>query len=387
MCEADNGLRIFVINTEAFSSRRKAGTRTVPPPKVFSYINKLIGRGGIMGVVDESSAIKDPNSNRTKNIIRFGQECQYRRILTGTPITQSPFDVWAQSEFLKPGVLGFNNYFSFKNRYATFVKNKVKIKGKLVEFEEVECYRRLEELREKLEAIGDFIEKPPGLPPKLHFVEYVPLHKEQEKHYASMREELMVELEHDTLHIENALTRLSKLHQILLGFVLDEDKVAHPIKHNRIEALFNLLDKTNDKVIIWTNFRHSLAEVTAHLKKKYGRMSTVGYHGAVSQADREYAITAFQNPNSDVRFFVGNQQSAGYGITLTASSTEVYYSNSYSLEQRLQSEDRAHRIGQDNTVNIIDLLVPNTVDEHVREALINKIDVASQVTGLIKKWI
>ena len=106
------------------------------------------------------------------------------------------------------------------------------------------------------------------------------------------------------------------------------------------------------------------------------------------QTERQKTIDRFQDPDSDARFFVGNPQTGGYGITLTAANTVIYYSNGYDLEKRLQSEDRAHRIGQKKSVTYVDLIAPKTIDEKIRKALRAKINIASEILGEeLKDWI
>lgn len=98
-------------------------------------------------------------------------------------------------------------------------------------------------------------------------------------------------------------------------------------------------------------------------------------------------IRKFQN-DPRCRFLIGTPQTGGYGITLTQANTVIYYSNSYDLEKRLQSEDRAHRIGQKEKVTYVDLISEDTVDEKIVEALRNKINIASEVLGEeLKEWI
>jgi SNF2 family DNA or RNA helicase len=114
----------------------------------------------------------------------------------------------------------------------------------------------------------------------------------------------------------------------------------------------------------------------------------VQYYGAIEAETRQKNIQSFQDPDSPVRFFIGNPQTGGYGITLTAANTVIYYSNGYDLEKRLQSEDRAHRIGQKKSVTYIDLMAEKTVDEKIVKALRKKIDIASEILGEeLKEWI
>jgi len=119
-----------------------------------------------------------------------------------------------------------------------------------------------------------------------------------------------------------------------------------------------------------------------------GEDSIVEYYGKTESEIRQESIEKFQDPRSPVRFFVGNPQTGGYGITLTAASTVIYYSNGYDLEKRLQSEDRAHRIGQKKSVTYIDLIAEKTVDEKIVKALRKKINIASEVLGEeLRDWI
>ena len=146
-----------------------------------------------------------------------------------------------------------------------------------------------------------------------------------------------------------------------------------------------ILEETDGKVIIWANYRHDIQKIQDELTRVYGEESVGTYHGDVTQDRRAEVINQFQDPDSSLRFFVGNTQTGGYGITLTEANTVIYYSNNYDLEKRLQSEDRAHRIGQDSKVTYVDLVAPKTVDENIVKALRNKLNLAQEVLG-DEKW-
>jgi SNF2 family DNA or RNA helicase len=112
------------------------------------------------------------------------------------------------------------------------------------------------------------------------------------------------------------------------------------------------------------------------------------YYGGIPDDERKRVLAEFQDPDSEMRFFVGNPSTGGYGLTLTAAHTMIYYSNSFDLEKRLQSEDRAHRIGQTKNVTYIDLIAVGTVDEKIVKALRDKINIATQVMGEdFKQWL
>jgi len=160
------------------------------------------------------------------------------------------------------------------------------------------------------------------------------------------------------------------------------------IENNRLDGLMEILEEVEGKAIIWANYIYDVEHIVAEIKKKYGNDSVVQYYGAIKSEQRQSNIDKFQDPRSTFRFFVGNPQTGGYGITLTAASTVIYYSNGYDLEKRLQSEDRAHRIGQKKSVTYVDLIAPKTVDEKIVKALRAKINIASTILGEeLRDWI
>ncbi len=161
-----------------------------------------------------------------------------------------------------------------------------------------------------------------------------------------------------------------------------------PLKNNRLDELMSVLDEVQGKAIIWASWTHDILAIQEAVAKKYGPDSVATYYGATPQDERQEIVNRFQDKSSPLRFFVGQPRTGGYGITLTAAKTVIYYSNSYDLEIRLQSEDRAHRIGQKNVVTYIDLVSPKTIDEKILKALREKIDISGQVLGeKTKDWI
>jgi SNF2 family DNA or RNA helicase len=179
-----------------------------------------------------------------------------------------------------------------------------------------------------------------------------------------------------------------RLHQIVCGHVkLDDDRVVE-VPSKRIEELLSVIEEAPDKVIIWANYRHDIDAIKLALQKEYGMNAVGTYYGDTDDDERARVVKEFQDPDSELRFFVGNPRTGGYGLTLTAADTVVYYSNSFDLEVRLQSEDRAHRIGQTRSVTYVDLISPGTVDEKIVKALRGKIDIANEVLGEeMKSWL
>jgi SNF2 family DNA or RNA helicase len=184
----------------------------------------------------------------------------------------------------------------------------------------------------------------------------------------------------------NVMTQLLRMQQVLSGHTKSDSGEMIEVEDHRLDELMNCLEESGGKAIIWSRFRYDVKRIAAALVKKYGPRSTVTYFGDTSDDDRTDAIEQFQN--GDARFFVGNPQTGGYGITLTAATTVIYFANSFDLAIRMQSEDRAHRIGQTEHVTYIDLIAEGTIDEQIVKALRSKMDIASVVMGEeLKEWL
>ncbi len=350
-------------------------------------IEKFLRSRACMMVIDESSLVKNGKAKRTKAAINFGKLAIFRRILTGSPVTKSPLDVYTQCEFLSPHLLGFSSFYGFRNRYATTARQAFGGRS----FVQVTGYQNIDELQRILKEFTTRLTKDEclDLPPKIFMRREFDMTPEQKKVYTMMRENALALLREEeadggAVSATSAITQLLRLHQISCGFFPTDEGMILPLKHNRMNELMELLQETSGKVIIWANYRHDIFEINRKLYKEFGEDSVVTYFGDTSDDDRVEAVRAFQDGASPVRFFLGNTQTGGYGITLTAAGTVVYYSNNYDLEKRLQSEDRAHRIGQDKTVTYVDLVCRETVDDKIITALRNKSSMAQAITG--DKW-
>jgi SNF2 family DNA or RNA helicase len=250
-------------------------------------------------------------------------------------------------------------------------------------------FRHLEELSESLKAFSYRILKENclDLPNKIYMEREIQLTSEQERLYEQMRQEALATLNGKTVTTMTALTQLMRLHQITCGHFAADDGSIQEVKNNRLAELLDVLDEIEGKAIIWAHYQHDVKNIFKLIEDKYGPGSVVHYYGKTLPEQRDYAIKNFKD-NDKVRFFVGTPQTGGYGITLVQASTVIYYSNGYDLEKRMQSEDRAHRIGQKKKVTYIDFIAPNTIDEKIRKALRKKINIASKVMGEeLKQWI
>ena len=372
--EIETALHILVMNVEALSTE-----------KGVKFASKFLNSHKTLMAVDESTTIKTPTAKRTKNIIGLGKHAKYRRILTGSPITKNPLDLYTQCEFLDPYLLDFASYYAFRNRYAEMTT--MNVRGRSIQV--VKKFRHLDELSESLQPFSYRVLKEDclDLPPKIFMKRHIALTAEQKKVYDQMKEKALAILNGKMITTMTVLTQLMRLHQITCGHFTADDGSTQAVNSNRLNELMSILDETEGKAIIWANYQLSVGEIIQRIIKEYGEASYVHYYGLTSQEDRQDNIRKFQN-DPNCRFIIGTPQTGGYGITLTQAHTVIYYSNSYDLEKRLQSEDRAHRIGQKKTVTYIDLIAEDTVDEKIVKALRDKINVASEVLGEeLKDWI
>jgi SNF2 family DNA or RNA helicase len=307
--------------------------------------------------------------------------------MTGSPITQSPMDLYSQCTFLGPWHLGHRSFFSFQSRYARIVRRNLGSHS----FNQVVGYQNLDELSSKLDGFSYRILKKDclDLPEKVYVKRSVEMNEWQARAYKQMKDNAVTFLEQgEMVTAQNVLTQILRLQQICSGFVKTDDGSVEKFPTNKLDELMALLEETSGKVIIWAVFVQDLNNIQAALAKEYGPGSVAVYAGGTGAEDRQKIVTDFQEPKSPLRFFVGQSRTGGYGLTLTEASTVVYYTNSFDLEVRIQSEDRAHRIGQKNNVTYIDLVTDGTVEEKILKALRNKINIASEVLSEgYKEWL
>jgi len=372
--EIETALHILVMNVEAFSTE-----------KGIKFASKFLNSHKTLMAIDESTTIKTPTAKRTKNIITLGNHAKYRRIMTGSPVTKNPLDLYTQCEFLDPYLLDHASYYSFRNRYA--VMKSMHVRGKTIQV--VHAFQNLAELSEKLQGFSYRVLKEDclDLPPKNWIKRHITLSSEQQKIYDQMKKEAIATLNGKVTSTMTVITQLMRLQQITCGHFVADDGSTQEIKSNRITELMDVLNETEGKAIIWGHWQKDIKNIVSEIEKIYGPGSVVSYYGLTPQDERQDNIRQFQD-NPKCRFMVGTPSTGGYGITLTAANTVIYYSNGYDLEKRLQSEDRAHRIGQKKNVTYIDIIAEKTVDEKIQQSLRKKINIASEVLGEeLRAWI
>jgi SNF2 family DNA or RNA helicase len=373
--ETGQDLHILIMNVEAFSTK-----------KGIEFAYKFLRCHNTMMAIDESTTIKNPDAKRTKNICTLGPHAKYRRILTGSPITKSPLDLYKQCEFLSTELLGHSSYYTFRTRYA--IMKTANFGGRSVQI--VVGYRNLSELTDMLKVFSYRVLKDEclDLPKKTFMRRVVKLTKEQEHAYKQMSQLALAQFKGKIMTTATVMTQLMRLHQITCGHFTADDGTIQDIKNNRLDDLSNLLDEVHGKVVIWAHYQYDVETIVERIKKEHGDNSVVTYYGLTPQDQRQGNIEKFQDKEGPVRFLVGTTATGGYGITLTAASTMIYYSNGYDLEKRQQSEARIDRIGQESPMTYIDLIAEDTIDDKIVVALRKKVNIASEIMGEeLKDWI
>jgi len=372
--EPEELLHILIMNVEAFSTT-----------KGVEFASKFLSCHNTLMAIDESTTIKTPKAKRTKSIINLSREAKYRRIMTGSPVTKNPLDLFSQCYFLDPFHLEHESYYSFRMRYA--ILKTAHISGRSIQL--VNGFKNLGELSDKLKPFSYRVLKEDclDLPDKIYMKRNIKLSHDQLKLYEQMKKEALAVLNGKQTTTVNALTQLMRLQQITCGHFTADDGSTQPIKNNRVDELMDVLEEVEGKAIIWAHYQYDIITIIKEIVKVHGPGSVVDYYGLTPQDERQDNIRKFQS-DPRCRFIVGTPATGGYGITLTAANTVIYYSNGYDLEKRLQSEDRAHRIGQTKSVTYVDIMAEETVDEKIVKALRKKINIASEVLGEdLKSWI
>jgi SNF2 family DNA or RNA helicase len=349
------------------------------------FAAKFLDSHNTLMAIDESTTIKNPNAKRTKNILKLSETAKYKRIMTGSPVTKNPLDLYSQCEFLDPWLLDYTSYYAFRNRYAEM--KTMHAHGRSIQV--VDKFKNLGELSDTLKNFSYRVLKEDclDLPDKIYMKRNIKLTPDQFKIYKQMKDQAIAMLNGKVTSTATVLTQLMRLHQITCGHFTADDGSTQPISNNRMDELMGVLEETEGKAIIWAHYQYDITNIIQNVVKKYGEGSIVDYFGLTPQEERQPNIKKFQD-DPRCRFMVGTPSTGGYGITLTAANTVIYYSNGYDLEKRLQSEDRAHRIGQQKPVTYVDLICDDTVDEKIVKALRKKINIASEVLGEeMKSWI
>lgn len=350
-----------------------------------TYVDRFISMGKTAIIVDESSNIKTPGKIRTDKVVAFGAKAKKRVILSGTSVTQGLEDLYKQYEFLDPNILGFDSYYSFRAHFCETITMQVAEDRKV---QKVIGYKNQDEFIRLIEPYTLRVEKKDAvdLPEKVYSKRIIPMTPKQRKLYLSMEQEFFTCIDGQMYETESVLEQVLRLQQITGGFYPFDDGekvVPRPIegKNPKLEDLMSLLDEISGKVIVWCEFRSEIELIAERLL--HAGIKHVEFHGGCDDDEKVQAVKSFRDPEMGVKVFLASR-AAAYGLTLIEATTSIYFSQRYSLDTHLQSQDRNHRIGQTNKVNYIFLMCEKTIDEKVMNCLIEKKTTAEMVYSLMK---
>lgn len=394
------GLRIFAVNYELLSTKEG-----------FAAVKQFLNTFRCLLVGDESHRFKNVKATRSKKMHDLGPLAAYRRILTGTPVSGNPLDVYSQFLFLDPSILGDQSWVAFRAQYAILEDNDspllMHIRNRLIAKYGREkarqmqpqliardpdtgmpMFQNVDELSARLKPYSYRVLKTEcmDLPPKVYQKRYVNLNPAQRNIYEQLKEEFLAEYDGQVMATPLAITRLTRLQQITGGFFKashDVDEIAIEGNNPKLASLLDACEQAEGKVLIWARFKPELALIAAALEEQFGEGCTALYWGDQTKTGRDKGKDRFQK-SATCRFFVSQPKAGGTGLDgLQVASTEVYFSNEISLIDRLQSEDRGHRGGSEihDSITIIDIEAEDTLDRKWIDSLRSKKEIADVITG------
>ena len=343
-----------------------------------------------MYVLDESHRVAAPGAKWSKRILGSKVAAPYKRVLSGTPVAGKPFRVYNQLRFLEPDVwkkYGIKDYTAFKAFFGIW--ETIYFDEGKKSFPKCVSYKNLNILNHELLRLGSRLEKSDvlDLPPKVYSKRYVEMTPKQRAVYDNLRDEYEVESALGTLTAELALTRLLRLQQVLCGYLPasddDEELVPIPGGNPRLDLLHETCEDIGHQAIIWARFKEDHRLISQH---KFFKNNCVMINGDVTGKPRDAALDRFKA--GDVQWLIASPAAIGMGHTLNMAKTSIYYSNSFNLIDRLQSEDRNHRIGQDDKAHYIDFCARGTVDTRIIDTLRKGLEISQVVQGdALREWI
>lgn len=362
-------MRWYIIGIESMSSSNRV---------VFAAKELITDKTFV--ILDESSYIKGHRAKRTERITLLAEKAKYRFVLTGTPISQGVEDLFSQMKFLSPQILGYRSWYTFANNHLEYSE---KYPGMLVRT------HNTEQLAAKIAPYVYQVTKEEciNLPGKHYKTKYFRMTEEQQRAYATAKDEILLLIDVlDDFKPYTIFRLFGVLQQIASGFwnrrickyhmqLSEEDTFKFlTFPDNRLPSLFNIISQlpNDEKIIIWAKFRYDIDRIVSELRNCYGPDSVAVFTGSTPQKDRQQEVEKFRG---HARFFISTQSCGGHGLTLNEARHVIFFSNSFKYSERLQAEDRCHRFGQDHEVTYYDIIGPG-IDEKIWESISRKENVA-----------
>ena len=381
-----NMLHVLIVNVEA-----------LPHKRIMDVMFEFTLAHQTMAVCDESTRIKNRSAKRTKNAIKLRDNSVLARIMSGTPLIKSPLDAFAQFRFLDEDILGFSNYYSFQHHFA--------VMGGFNNYQTL-YYKNLDELSEKIDAVSYRVLKEDclQLPPKVYQKRMVEMTRAQAVAYNDMRDLMLVNLEdlggEGSLSASIVLTQMLRLQQIVGGYLPELDdagdtigtiELMKPNDNPKFKEVMGIIDESGDqKVVVWCRFRAEIEGLAELLRARHNEFGFLEFHGGIGQKERRDIRKDFAT-NPRYKVLVANQDTGGIGIDeFKVAGVSIYLSNSHSTENRVQSEDRQHRIGSEvhDKISYFDIIMQQSVDEKIIKCLRENVNISSQIMkDGYREWI
>ena len=356
----------------------------------YKAARKFFGKhkGKLLMVVDEATAIKTPGAKTTIRVQSMARYAKYRRLLNGTPVEDSPFHAYSQCRWVQPALwkteLNIGDSGQFTDYFGEYVVGRGRGGST---YPQLVGYRNIEQLQRCMYKVGSRVMKDDvlDLPPKVYTKVYFDLDDKQAAAYRKLKRDLALTLDDGTsIDAELAVVRMTRFQQITSGYLPSDDDGDKLIpmydkaaKNPRLKCLAELIPTISGQCIIWAKYNADIDAIAAELRAQ--KLTVRTYDGRTPKDERHDIVRGFQA--GDFQFFVAKASSAGRGLTLTVADTVVYYNNRFSMDERKQSEDRAHRIGQKRSVRYVDIVALGTVDEHILSVLRGKREMSARILG------
>lgn len=359
--------RVHIIGIEAMSSSART---------ILTYKAMVTDRSFV--IVDESSYIKGHASKRTARITALSAGTRYRLILTGTPFTQGPSDLYAQMAFLSKHILGYSSFYSFAANHLEYEQRKTAT-GRPVRTGRIVRAHNIPYLAAKIAPYTYQVTKEECLDllPKLYTTRYLAMTAPQRAAYDQAKQEILLDIEYEEWSSVTIFRLFTALQSIVCGFWTRTDPTTGEqqqliFPHDRIALLMRTLEEIpeNEPVIIWAKYHHALEQISTALTHAYGADASAVFHGRLTEAKRNAQLQQWQDGQR--RFLVATQGAGGHGLTLNRATYAVFYADGYKYSERIQAEDRNYRIGQTRQPTYISLSCHDSIDDRIAMALAHK---------------
>ncbi|MEG1756752.1 MAG: DEAD/DEAH box helicase [Clostridia bacterium] len=354
--------------------------------RLYGELMQYIAGRDVMLVVDESNLVKNHEAIRSRRIISIAEQCKYRIILNGTPISKNEKDLFAQWYLLDWRILGYQRFWSFAANHLEFDPDRPGWIRRVL---------HVDYLTDKIAPYSFLVKKSDciALPKKIYYMRMFCLTKEQDEHYDEVKENYLdTLLSSDTAISATALYRaFTALQEVTSGRRIISDPCMHiehmtmfarPEDNPRIQCLLQVIGETTGKSVIWCKYSHEITDIADTLSKEFGKDSVALFYGEMSQLKRMQALEQFQG---NARFLIANKTCAGYGLNLQFCHNSIYFNNDWDWSTRAQSEDRIHRIGQESETQLYDIFAFDTIDQRILRCLDRKESLSDEFKRNIKK--